>query len=387
MDFKELLLFVARKKKLIILYVLISLGASYYYTFHYIKPQFKSSITFLPPKDEGNFLGMIPGLAGGSAIFGTVDIMPQQINTIFNSTVLRKSILDDFGLYEHYKVHETSNPLGLGLAQLEGNLSLSSKELGSLGMTTPIDYSISFFHTSPDTAFLVVNTVYDKIDSTISAITINKAKSDLEYYQTSLDSAQNKLKELQQKFITFQKENKAYDVPEQIKYTLESYSTLKAKKVVAEIEYIARKKELSSAHPSLIVLRDKIATYNKKMNELENHKNGAILGGLSSSTELLPVYVEFLRDLKLYEQMVLLLKQQVEQVSLKTNKNSSILRVVDPAYIAPYKARPKRVFVLATVFSILIFLYCLILAIEYVLRFILNKQKWFKEVKSELFRW
>ncbi len=378
----KFLKYLIRKRWLVIINIFIATLIAFYVAFRLTPVQFASSITFFPPYEEKGLMSFIPGMSG-IGVTTTSDIVPQQISTIFNSVILRTKLIDELNLKEKYEVNETTNPIGLALKKLNKNIFIDVEEIGSLAMTSPIGYTISFYHSDKDTAYLGIQYAYHLIDSTIQDISMSHGRRKREFIKSHLDDAQLKYDSIKVEFADFQLLNKAYNIPSQVEFTIKKYAELSGQLTFLELKRSKLSSEYSRSHSKVISVNREIALLKSKLEKMETEKTPKVLGGLNNTISLMPKYMEFTRDIEFYNKMILLMFQQYEEALLKESNDLSALEIIDPAVVPIYKARPKRVIVLAMTFLKYMVLFSAILTSHYFIKFYLPKISWLNELIRE----
>lgn len=374
--------FLIRKRVLITVNVVIATVVAFVVVLFFIPVQFASSVTFFPPYEEKGLMSFIPGM-GGVGVTTSSDIVPQQISTIYMSTILRTKFIEEMDLIKKYELEDQVNDIGLALKKLDKDLSIEVEELGSLGMSTPIGYKITYYHTNPDSAYHGIQYLYNQIDSTIQSISMAHGRRKREFIREKLDVAENKYDSIKTAFNTFKLENKAYDIPAQVDFTIKSYADLSGQLTMRELELSRLVIEYSNSHPKVVATKRQIAVLKKKLRTIESSNLPQVLGGLEASIDLLPRYLEFTRDIEFSNKMILLMFQQYEEALLKETNELSTLEIIDPAVVPIYKARPKRALLLAMFFIKYMFVFVVVLSFYYFMKYRLSSISWLNELKNE----
>lgn len=376
----------SRKITFILNAILATLFALFY-VLQVVEVEYASSFTFFPPYKESNMFGIVSGKLGGGGITTTVNIVPQQISTIFYSQDFRRKIVDKFNLIEHYEQQNTSNPMGLTLKQLKGNLSIEVEELGSLGASTPISYTITFFDTDPQLAHKGAQYIYTTLDSTIRSISSIRGIKETEHFLSQLMNAHSKLDSLNSSFISFKLDNKIVDIPNQVTLTLENYTTLKSSLSKSLMQLQELKSEYNIKTPQIKRLEDKIAFLNKEIEKLESNSSNEFIGGIEEKTTNLPLYENYTREIRLQNELVLLLSHQYEKSLMKAANKTSSLELIDPPLFPEYKARPKRAVVLLFVFGLYMSIVLIIVSSKYFYKELTTNSRNFNELVKALKSW
>jgi len=207
----------------------------------------------------------------------------------------------------------------------------------------------------------MVNFAYDLLDSAVKSVSSDRAHRNRMFVEGQLSKSKEVLDSLQKAMQQFQVQNKAYDIPEQVKLSIKAYSDLKAMLLENELRMQAIHNEFSGETPELVSLQKETKAAQEKLDQIEKHQSPDVMPGLESSTKLMPAYANLMRDLEIQDQLILFISRELEQAKLKESKNVSGLVVVDPAFVPEYKARPKRVKIVVMIVGLyMLFVFCFV---------------------------
>ena len=275
--------------------------------------------------------------------------MPEQVETVFWSKELRTKIIDRFNLYQNYNLFDKKNRLERALRILKKALYLECNEKGGFAYSKILSYSIVSFHTSPDTAKLMAAYTYFLVDSTVKKISINRATRNRSFVERQLSNNMIKLDSLQSRFAKFQRDNKAFDIPEQLKLSLSKYTNLKSEEMFIDLKLKALENEFSANTPEILDLKSQSRVLKNRLKKIEYGYETQVLPTLEQSTRLLPDYYNMFRDLEVQNQLIILLSKELEQAKLQESKDVSPLITLDSPIVPEYKAKPKRIYLMATI--------------------------------------
>lgn len=374
------LVFIRRRKAIVINFSLIFIVAVVY-AFVITKKEFKAEIVFLPPASEGS----LEGISLGSLMLPSMsssEILPEQIVTIFSSKALKRKIIDKFSLYRHYQLEKNINKFEFALKAINKDIVLETEEKGSMTFSKTVSFGLKAYHSSPDTVFQMVNYSFELLDSTVQAISVDRAHRNRVFIENQLEKNKVILDTVNKKMQDFQIQYKAYNITEQAKMTIAAYAQLKSAMQLNEIQMQAIKREFSGETPELNALKKTNEAYQSKLSQLETRDTPDALPSLQSATKLVPQYTNLLRDIEVQNQVILLLTRELEQAKIKEDKNVSSLFIIDPAFVPAYKARPKRMIILAIwIISYMAFVMLYILLME-VYRIQLKDGKILRSIKE-----
>jgi capsule polysaccharide export protein KpsE/RkpR len=371
-----------RKISLLLNFIVISIVAVVY-AFMFAEKQFVAGITFFPPASESRGISSLLSGFDLGGVFGT-DIMPEQIQTIFDSDVLRRRIIDEFSLYESWNIKNRPGRFKLALMRLSDDLILKNEEAGKMGISKFISYTLNAYHTSPDTCFLMANFVFHQIDSAIQEISSDRGHRDRIFVGNQLMHAKTALDSIQGEFKKFQISNKAYNVPEQIGASLKNYGQIRASIIANDIQIQRLQSDYNNSYASIASLKKTNKILEDKLLKLEKLAEPDVLIGLETATDLGPQYTNFIRDIEIQNELILLMSQEYEQAKLKETRNVSQLKVIDPAYVPDYKARPKRILIVATIVTVYMVILCMAFILDYFIKNHLTGTETYRRISSAL---
>ncbi len=378
-DFTSFIVVLFKRWKLILancfLISIIAIG----YSFYFAEKQFVSSITFLPPPKENSMFGFMPNISALPLSYSS-NIMPQQIATIFNSKALRRRIIEKFNYYQKFELHANPNKFEVANRRLKRDILMEIEETGSLGVATHISYALSSYHTSPDTCYQIVKYAFFLIDSMLNHVNVDRGKQHRQFIEGQLELNRAIYDSLQVEFNKFQKENKVYNISQQVKLTLESYATLKAQLIANEIKLKELRIDYSSTFPLVQELQKKNAVLRHRIRGLEKSSDPDVFIGLVKSADLAPIYKEFLRGIEVQDRLILLLTQQLEEARLKEARDFSSLKIIDPAFVPEYKVRPKRLVLCVVIFSVYMIIVLSLIILHHVFITYIVNTKLFNEL-------
>jgi capsule polysaccharide export protein KpsE/RkpR len=349
-----------KNRYILLIHFLVICFIAWGYAFFIVKPQFKSEIVFLPPQSESSLSSLVPGSKGLSS-FLTNDIIPEQIQTIFQSKSIKREIIKKFNLIDHYKLEKNLNKVENALKQLDKELLLSSKEVqtSSISLSKTVSFSLTAYHSSSDTVYQMAKYTFCLLDSAVKAIGIDRAHRNRLFIDQQLHECKQSLDSLQRQFQVFQYKNKAFNVPDQISMSIKAYAELKATEMANAIAIKALKDDFSAETPEISALQKENRTYRRELAQLESKGLPDVMISLKLSSEILPKYENILREIEIQNQLLILLEKELEIAKIKEVKNISGLTITDPAIKPEYKSRPKRILIMGK----MIVLYMLFIAL------------------------
>ncbi len=284
---------------------------------------------------------------------------------VFESHDIQRRILEQFDFYSFFKLTKVKGKFALASKLLKKYVEFESKEKGSMGLEKTLGYSITCYHPSADTAKMMCEFAFALLDSSIKSISANHAHGNVLFVENQLQLHKLKLDSLQNIFEEFQVKNKAFVVPEQIKLALKNYAEIKSAEILNELKMKSLQGEFQGDLPAIDELKKDESVYNQKLSQIESNVAPEVVPSLGLSARLLPQYTNFMRDMEVQEQVILLLSRELETARIEESKTVSPLVVYDHPFVADYKARPKRLLVMAQFLVMEHFFLLLVFAYQY----------------------
>jgi len=312
------------------------------FAFYVAKKEYCSQATFLPPSSSG--VSLMSGLSN-TPLMGLLSGNESEdaIETIFDSKMLKRRIIEKFNLYENYKLTKSPNKFELAVKRMRRHVSLTTSLKGKgIGMSKTLSYSVQCYHSSPDTALQMAEYVFSYLDSLMISISINRASRNRAFIESQFNASNEKRDSLNMAFKEFQVANKAFDIAEQTKLTLKVYADIKSAAVMNDLKLLALQREYRGVTPEIAEAMNAKKVYERKLAEFEQKNEHDVLPSLNLSSELMPQYANIYSALEVQNKISILLATELEQARLQEARDVSPLVLVDPAYKAEYKARPKR---------------------------------------------
>jgi capsule polysaccharide export protein KpsE/RkpR len=318
-------------------------AAAVVFVFFVMEKEYCSQATFLPPT-SGN-ISLMSGLSN-NPLMGLLagDESGDAIETIFDSKILKRKIIEKFNLYENYKLMKSPNKFEQAVKRMRRQIELTTSLKGKgIGMSKTLSYSVQCYHTSPDTALQMAEYVFSYLDSVMIGISINRARRNREFIESQFRASNEKRDSLNMAFKDFQVSNKAFDISEQVKLTLKVYADIKSAAVMNDLRLLALQREYKGSTPEIAEAMNTKKVYERKLAEFEQKDESDVLPSLNLSSELMPKYANIYSALEVQNRISVLLATELEQARLQEARDVSPIVLIDPAYKAEYKARPKRI--------------------------------------------
>lgn len=166
-------------------------------------------------------------------------------------------------------------------------------------------------------------------------------KQQLTYLQTQLTQMENQLKESEQNLLNFQKIHKTVSLDDEVSQMIKNLADLEARELTAKASFQATQAQLSSLEKRSLEL---VPEHLKIRNELElkeaefrtlQHSLALARANYQQSLQRLPdqalALARLERQVRLKNQLYLLLQQQTQAAHLEAARTVDVFRILDPA--------------------------------------------------------
>lgn len=329
---------------LILFVFLITAGASLYAVF---APKWYKSTASVLPAENNDFLSMtgLSSLAKGfSASRGLAALSGSATETdrfvaILKSATITEEVIDKFNLR---KVYDLENSIYEKVVkEWKSNFELEVQDEGNL--------SITVYDKDPKQAANIANFLVQRLNEKNTELLIRNAKANREfvekrYFQNVTDIAnlETEMKKFQQKFGVI-------SVPDQLEATVKSMSEIYASLYKKEIELSIAKQSFGPDHPITKGYEIEVSEVQKKINQLNegtdaSQKNVKLLIPFKQAPELGNEYLKIYRNLEIQYKILEFIQPLYEQAKVEEVRNTPSVLVLDNAFPADHKAKPKILF-------------------------------------------
>lgn len=309
---------------------------------------YRSSATFLPPKQTNVLPGGLGGILGGS--LGGIGMSSNQLNAeaalnVLQSRTIREELIRTFDLEEVYG----SSIMEQLLRTVQNNTNISESREGGFGFSPLVYIQISFDDREPERARQVVEFYLAKLDSTVQVINQRYAQDafdmiNMRYLQNQADLARAEVA-LQE----FQERHGIFEVEEQARILIQNIAQLKAKETEIDVQIDVLRQTVSDDQPDLRnLIRTRTAVQNQIRQLLDRSEEGAgefAFFPLQNLPELAVEYMRLYREVVIQNRVLEAIYPQLQYQEMMLQVNSANIQIVDAPNLPTYKESPKRAFI------------------------------------------
>jgi uncharacterized protein involved in exopolysaccharide biosynthesis len=297
---------------------------------------------------NGTFSGLLNlGFqSGNSQLF--VEILKSRSASLY---VVRRYNLKEY--YNKYTEVEAANYLTSKL-----NIDLTKEGIIKL----KVDVTSSFIPLILDDkdslknmAALLSNSFVAALDSINKEKLTSKAKRARQYIEKQIVRTKAVLDSVEFLLMRFQDENKTISLPEQISAAIDAAAKIKTEIIQTEIELGFLETNLREDNQALIAIRNKLSELREQYDKMQLGSKDYLLA-FSDVPELGKKLADLLREVKIQNEVYLLLQQQYYKEKIQENRDIATVEILDEAIPPTHKSSPKVIYstVLGSIFIFLI---------------------------------
>jgi tyrosine-protein kinase Etk/Wzc len=309
---------------------------------------YNAPVTILPPPETDQMSGL-GSLISGSGVgdFLTGKFAPgnsQLFMQILKSRtaaeyVIRKdNLLEFYGEDSEYEViKKLKDDLELDLSK-EGIITLSVRvSTGFLPLVFSDKNSVKVL------AAKISNSFVDALDSINKEKISYRAKRSREYIEAQLKQTKNELDSAEINLMEFQQKNKTISLPEQLTTSIESAAKLKAEIVNTQIEIGLLEPNSKPDNKTLLGLKKKLSQLNEEYEKFDIDSDDYLIA-FSDVPELGMQLSKLLRNVKIKNEVYLLLQQQFYKEKIQENRDVPTIDVLDEAIPPKIQSSPRLIY-------------------------------------------
>jgi uncharacterized protein involved in exopolysaccharide biosynthesis len=311
-----------------------------------LKNIYTATARIMPPQqDTGSVVGALMGAAGGLGGMAG-DLLgkgtPSDLYVgILSTEAISDKIIDRFKLMEVYKQDYRVATYKI----LDKNVDIASGKKDGI-------ISISVEDKDPKLAAAMANAYVEELGDLLSKQDISTAGQNRKYYEIRLAKAKADLAKAEDALKIFQLKNKAIDVTNQAKASIEGVAMLRAQLAVQEAQLSALLSQYTNSTQDVQSIKASIRNLKGQIAQLEGTQKGSSIPSVGSVPDLGQEYIRLTREFKTQEAIVDLLTKQNEMAKLSETKNDNSIQIIQTAREPDKKTKPKRsLIVLATTFA------------------------------------
>ena len=299
----------------------------------------------LSQQDQGSKLasiaqmGELDGFAGDILAGNTTVDMYLEI---LKSEALKDVIIDRFELMDVYNEESRLDTY----KTLDNNVH-TENEAGML--------SISVEDKDPKRATDITNALVEELEKLTVKLNVVGAERNKKFFEERLIKSKADLAKAEDKLKAYQAKNKALNVTEQTKATIEGVARLKAELTVKEVQLASLRAYMTDENDEIKTIKASIKNLKERIDSMEGSGSGSSIPAVGAVPALGQEYLRLTRDLKIQESIFELLTNQYEMAKLYEAKDFPGIYILQQARIPDKEVKPKR-FLIVIIVTLCVFL-------------------------------
>jgi uncharacterized protein involved in exopolysaccharide biosynthesis len=324
---------------------------------------YSSTVLILPPSQDQGIMGLMMGQLGGGMANLAGDILGKgspadQYVGILKSEAIKDAIIDRFKLMNLYKIKY----------RLDAYKKLDKSADIAVGKKDGI-ISITVEDKDPKRAAAMANAYVEELGKLTARINMTGSGQNRAFYEDRLARAKVELAKAEDAMKAFQTRNKALNVDDQAKASIEGVALLRGQLAAQEVQLTSYRSYLTDSSREVVALKASIAGIRRQIAELEGKGKTSAIPSLGTVPSLGEEYLRLMRNFKIQETLVELLTKQYEMTKLKESNDVSGVQVIQQARVPDKKIRPQRSrIVLGSTFASFLFAIFYSFVLEYAQR-------------------
>ncbi len=307
---------------------------------------YDAQTTILPPEQNSQF-GSLGGLIAGQDFSnlitgGASNSSSQLYEEILKSRTAAIFVVNKFNLVKYFNV----NNIYEAAKKLEKSLTVEITKEGIIKVDAEVSTPLFPFagnvkDSTRNLAADLSNAFVDALDKINKEKLSSKAGKARQYIETQLTETKSRLDSAETNLTEFQQKHKAISLPEQLSVAIDAASKLKSEIVKNEVELGIARTNLREDSKEVASLKENLIELKTQYGKMEAGSNDYLL-----SFKDLPVLskqlASLLREVKIQNEVYLLLQQQYYKEKIQENRDLPTVQVLDRA-IPPLKASSPRI--------------------------------------------
>jgi tyrosine-protein kinase Etk/Wzc len=309
---------------------------------------YNAPVTILPPPETDQMSGLgslISGSGVGDFLTGKFAPGNSQLflqilksRTAAEYVIRKNNLLEFYGEDSEYEViKKLKDDLELDLSK-EGIITLSLRvSTGFLPLVFSDKDSVKVL------AAKISNSFVEALDSINKEKISYRAKRSREYIEAQLKQTKSELDSAEINLMEFQQKNKTISLPEQLTTSIESAAKLKAEIVNTQIEIGLLEPNSRPDNKTLLGLKKKLSQLNEEYEKFDIDSDDYLVA-FSDVPELGMQLSKLLRNVKIKNEVYLLLQQQFYKEKIQENRDVPTIDVLDEAIPPEIQSSPRLIY-------------------------------------------
>jgi tyrosine-protein kinase Etk/Wzc len=312
----------------------------------FLLPKWYKSTCSVFPAEQTDLLGGLDGVSSLVKSFssskklgalGGANEVDRYVAILKSNTVLG-AVIEKFDLVSVYEMTDSPYKMEKTAKELESNTELEVQDEGNL--------VIAVYDRDPQRAADMANYYVELLNRTNSELKVQNARGNRMFveqrYQKNLDD----IRRAEDAMKTFQLKHGVIAMPEQTEASIKAGAEVAARLALKEIELGVMRRTLSEDHPGIKAAENEIDAIRGKIRDMNTGASGnpddmKILVPFRQTPELGIQYIRLFREAEIQYKILQFITPLYEQSKVEEQRNTPSVVVLDRAFPAERKSKPK----------------------------------------------
>lgn len=332
--------------------IVIALAVTYSFS---IPKTYKATAMMMIPAEKDMGLGSIlsggnSAMSFGAQLLGGGESNSDLILGLMNSRTITLKVVEKFDLFSDYEIADKNYDKVMKL--FKGDLIFSPNEYGLI--------EVHVINKSPQLSADIANYFVYLADSLNIKLNIEQARNNREFVEKRFHKTVEDIKKAEEEYHKFQIENSAFEIPEQVKASIQAAAELDLDLLRKEILLNSIKDRVSTSSPTYKDLENQIKAIKEKLADFYSKSDEAkVFVTFKDIPDLQLNYVRLFREMEIQNKILEFIYPMYEQSKIDEQKSIPTLQVIDKAAPPQLKHAPKKALIIVVIYSLFFFL-CII---------------------------
>lgn len=348
MSYHEILNTIIFYRKKILTITIIATILLFLILFFIYPLSYQSNISIMPPENQseaGALSSLLSNQDFSSLLTGGLSNANSQLYVqMLKSRTAALYVVNKYNLSEYYG---TPNKYKAA-EKLQNHLEIDLTKEGIINLNVEVTTSLFPAFTSSKDSIRnlsadLSNAYVEALDEMNRDKLSSQAKRARQYIETQLVKTKSQLDSVENKLAQFQKTNKAISLPEQVNAAIDAAAQLKTEIVKTEVQLGLAESNLREDNQTLMALRTKLGQLREQYDKMAMGSQDYLVA-FKDVPELGKELASLLRDVKIQNEVYMLLQQQYYKEKIQENRDIPTIQVLDEAIPPQSASAPRTVF-------------------------------------------
>jgi tyrosine-protein kinase Etk/Wzc len=323
-------------------------------------PKWYKSTASVFPAEKSDLLGALDGVSSLAKAFSPARALSSLTGNpeadrylaILKSGTVLSAVIDSFDLVKVYDI--TSYPREKTTKELLNNVEFTAETEGNITVTV--------YDKDPQRAADMANFFVEMLNKTNTEILVQNARANRQFIEERYNKNLVDLAAAEDSLKTFQKKHGIIAMPEQMAASIKAAAEITGQLALKEVEAGVLRRTQSPDHPSVMAAQIEIQELRNKLSQM-NRGTGLpsaemkVFVPFDKVPDLGGEYVRRYRDVEIQYKILQFITPLYEQAKVEERRQTPSVLVLDRAYPAERKSKPK-----VSLYALLAFVISLILS-------------------------